>query len=85
MKTGFKDRLKVPSGKKQKSPWDFTAPQYDQRSSCFVSAGDDYGVGVNQPIGHEGNPNFEGVPKGRVGTVKVTSYDRELKQIDLGY
>lgn len=40
----------------KKSPWDFTCPQYDQRSSNFVSAGTHYGTGINQPVGHEGNP-----------------------------
>lgn len=39
-----------------KSPWDFSCPQYDQRSSKFVNAGTDYGVGHRQPVGHEGNP-----------------------------
>jgi hypothetical protein len=39
-----------------KSPWDFSCPQYDQRSSNFVNAGTHYGVGHRQPVGHEGNP-----------------------------
>ena len=38
------------------SPWDFRCPQYDQRSSNFVNAGTDYGVGLRQPVGHKGNP-----------------------------
>lgn len=38
------------------SPWDFTCPQYDERSSVFVKAGTNYGVGHRQPVGHEGNP-----------------------------
>lgn len=32
-------------------PWDFEAPQYDMRSSCFVQAGCDYGTGFKQPMG----------------------------------
>ena len=40
----------------KKSPWDFRCPQYDQRSSNFVNAGTHYGIGINQPIGHKGNP-----------------------------
>ncbi len=40
----------------KKSPFDFTCPQYDQRSSKFVNAGTDYGVGYNQPVGHSGVP-----------------------------
>lgn len=39
-----------------RSPFDFRCPQYDQRSSNFINAGTHYGVGINQPIGHKGNP-----------------------------
>jgi hypothetical protein len=39
---------------KKKSPWDFTAPCYDERN--MISAGDNHGVGFNNPIGHKGNP-----------------------------
>lgn len=63
MKSGFNDPIAVKKqdpkdhpGDGKKTPWDFTCPQYDQRSSCFVSAGTHYGVGHKQPIGHEGNP-----------------------------
>lgn len=47
------------------SPWDFTCPQYDQRSSDYVKAGTYYGVGHNQPIGHAGNakPTAETLPQ----------------------
>ena len=38
------------------SPWDFRCPQYDQRSSSFVSAGVNYGSGHKQPVGHSDNP-----------------------------
>lgn len=38
------------------SPWDYRCPQYDQRSSCFIEAGTDYGVGHTQPVGHKDNP-----------------------------
>lgn len=40
----------------KKSPWDFSCPQYDQRSSSFINAGTDYGVGHRQPVGHSGDP-----------------------------
>ena len=63
MKSGFKDPTSI---KKQaprdhpkdgiKSPWDFTCPQYDQRTSCFVNAGTHYGVGHRQPVGRMGDP-----------------------------
>jgi hypothetical protein len=32
---------------------EFKAPSYDNRTSCSVSAGDDYGIGHRQPIGKE--------------------------------
>lgn len=54
-----------------RSPWDFRCPQYDQRSSNWVNAGTHYGVGINQPIGHEGNPKsrVDVLPYGRVPTM----------------
>lgn len=53
------------------SPWDFRCPQYDQRSSNWVNAGTHYGVGINQPIGHKGNPKskVDVLPYGRVPTM----------------
>jgi len=80
MKSGFKDPIAIkkqnPMDKPKdgkKSPWDFTCPQYDQRSSCFVNAGTHYGVGHAQPVGHEGNPRskVECLPYGRVKTMEV--------------
>jgi hypothetical protein len=37
--------------KKIKNPWSFSAPQYDQRSSGYICAGTDYGVGHKTPVG----------------------------------
>lgn len=53
------------------SPWDFRCPDYDQRSSCFVNAGTDYGIGHRQPIGHDGNAkqSSEMLPKGAKSVV----------------
>lgn len=79
-KSGFNDpdRIKTqrPEDKPKdgkNSPWDFTCPQYDQRSSNFVNAGTNYGVGINQPIGHKGNPKDKVpcLPYGRVDTMRV--------------
>ena len=63
MKTGFADPIKIKTQKPndkpvdgKNTPWDFTCPQYDQRSSCYVNAGTDYGVGHKQPVGHKDNP-----------------------------
>ena len=72
-KSGFKDPIAVKEGKKLKSPWDFTCPDYDERSSCYVNAGSHYGVGHRQPVGHSANPKSTSpvLPKGRVNTMEV--------------
>ena len=57
--------------KKVRNPWSFDAPKYDERSSCFVRAGNDHGVGYRQPVGHSDNPRSEGVPTGRPNTLRV--------------
>ena len=81
MKKGFKDPIeprkiepphKPVDGKN--SPWDYRAPQYDQRHSCFVNAGTDYGVGFNQPVGTEKPPTSSPVPFGRVDTMSVDTH-----------
>ncbi len=84
MKSGFKETNSI---KKQdpidkpvngkKSPFDFTCPQYDQRSSCFVNAGTHYGVGHNQPVGHEGNAKekVDVLPFGKVKTMRIDEKD----------
>ena len=72
-KSGFKDPIAVKEGKKLKSPWDFTCPDYDERSSCYVNAGAHFGVGHRQPVGHDGNPKSASqvLPKGRAKTMEV--------------
>ena len=78
MKTGFKDPAKPKeispknspvNGKN--SPWDFRTPTYDQRSSCFVQAGTDYGVGTKPNIGVEKTTAYGNVPYGKVDTLRV--------------
>ena len=80
MKSGFKNPIdpkknepkdKPVDGKN--SPWDFRCPQYDQRSSCFLNAGTDYGVGFKQPVGHKDGAKLkvDVLPQGRVNTMKV--------------
>lgn len=78
MKTGFKDPLSIKSQKPpyapqeaKNSPWDFRQPHYDERSSCYVKAGTDYGVGHRQPVGHSGACKPYGVPIGRPNTMKT--------------
>lgn len=57
--------------KKEKSPWNFLAPCYDDRVK--ISAGDNYGVGHRQPVGHKGNPKqrVDVMPFGRPETKQV--------------
>ncbi len=80
MKSGFKEpnaiKNQMPKDKPldgKKSPWDFTCPQYDQRSSCFVNAGTKYGIGMRQPVGHENDPKerVDTLPFGKVKTMRV--------------
>lgn len=78
MKTGFKDRTEPKNQKPEykpkdgkNSPWDFRAPQYDERSSCFIKAGTNYGVGVAQPVGTEKPTKGYAVPTGRVETLSL--------------
>jgi len=78
--SGFSDPARIKEQREldkpvdgKKSPWDFRCPQYDQRSSNFVNAGTHYGVGINQPVGHAGNPKqtVPCLPMGRVETMRV--------------
>ena len=80
MKTGFKDPAAIksqrPSDKPKdgkNSPWDFSCPQYDQRTGPFVNAGTSYGVGHKQPVGHAGNAKqrVPTMPFGNVNTMRV--------------
>lgn len=78
MKTGFKDPVAIKSQKPEdhpkdgkNTPWDFRCPQYDERSSCYVKAGTDYGIAHRQPVGTEKHSNKSAVPFGRVNTLKT--------------
>jgi hypothetical protein len=75
MKTGFHDPIapKVKE-KKEKSPWDFRCPSYDERTSCYMNAGRHYGIGHRQPVGHDGNPKMRTpvLPYGRPATMQVS-------------
>lgn len=80
MKSGFKDPTAIKSQKPQdkpkdgkNSPWDYRCPQYDQRSSRFVQAGTNYGVGHKQPVGHSSNAKqrVPTMPFGYVNTMKT--------------
>lgn len=81
MKSGFRDALEVKNQKPKNtpvdgknSPWDWRAPEYDQRSSCFIQAGNDYGVGHTNPVGTKRQEGRNVVPMGRVDTMKTRNY-----------
>ena len=70
-KTGFKDPAKPKKKEDGNYPWSAKSPHYDERTSCFVSQGDDYGVGHKQPVGHHSARNDGVIPKGRVPTMDL--------------
>lgn len=65
MKKNFKNNIEDKTDRSIKSPWDFTCPHYDQRSSCFVNAGAHHGVGHAQPVGSHNHSNKGKVPVGK--------------------
>lgn len=80
MKSGFSDPIAIKSQSPKDKPtngkslgWDFTCPQYDERTGPTVKTGTNYGVGHRQPVGHEGNPKqkVSTLPFGKVNTMKV--------------
>jgi len=81
MKKPFSDPLAIKNQKPpykpmdgKNSPWDFRTPPYDQRHSCFIQAGTDYGTGVAQPSGHKGKPKdiVDSLPFNTVKTVDIS-------------
>lgn len=62
---------------KKKSPWDFKAPCYDERN--LISAGDNHGVGFNNPVGHKGDAKkrVSTLPYGKVQTERVDNIPEE--------
>lgn len=64
----------------KKNPWNFEAPCYDYRN--MISAGDSYGVGFNQPVGHKGNPKqrVDCMPFGKPST----KYDDNMSEAKIG-
>lgn len=53
MKNPFHDPIAVKKKEDGDYPWSFKAPSYDNRTSCSLAAGDDYGVGHKNPVGKE--------------------------------
>lgn len=79
MKTGFKDPIEPRQKKEGETPWNWKCPAYDERSSCYMQAGTDYGVGFNQPVGHKGSATMKGgVPSGARTTMPSYPLKREM-------
>lgn len=81
-KSHFADPIKIKTQREEdkpkdgkNSPWDYRCPQYDQRSSNFINAGTNYGIGQASPIGHKGNPTKT------ASTLPMTS-DFETMRVD---
>ena len=85
MKTGFKGPLKKEQVQKKEAPWDYRAPPYDQRTSCYTNAGSHYGVGQRQPVGHKGGAamTVEALPQGRVDTMVVEPHNVKNLLLDI--
>jgi hypothetical protein len=47
----LKDALAVKRKQNGDYPFEFEAPSYDNRTSCSMKAGDDYGTGHTNPVG----------------------------------
>lgn len=60
LKNPIKPRKKTHEGK---YPFEFKAPSYDNRTSCSMGAGDDYGTGFKNPIGKESVSGSFAVPQ----------------------
>lgn len=81
----FSDPIAVSKAKKMTSPFNFDAPPYDERSSCFVNAGNHYGVGHKQPVGREGGPKAESptLPRHKASTMKVDQVPHKNERLEI--
>lgn len=69
-KTGFKEIVKNEEKKIDSKAWNYKAPSYDERSSCFINAGEKHGVGHKQPVGSLKHSSSGGVSFGKVKTLE---------------
>ncbi len=67
----FENKCDKPHEKQKFSAWNFEQPVLDHRSSCFVNAGNKFGVGHKNPVGHLGNAKH-----------KVSTMPMECKMMD---
>jgi hypothetical protein len=83
MKKNFKNKIEVKTAKTMVSPWDFTAPHYDERSSCYVNAGTHHGVGHRQPVGSTTYSTKGAVPVGK--GMGMTVDEIPVKNLVIGF
>ena len=84
MKTGFNNPIEPKESKKINSPWNFSCPPYDERSSCYVNSGSHYGVGHKQPVGSSSHSMKGSVPVGRgVNTMKISEIPKKNLKIGI--
>lgn len=73
--SGFNNPIKAknPRPKERRIETNYIGPSYDERSSCYMNAGVDYGVGFKAPVGRKGNPNMKAptLPQGRINTMEI--------------
>lgn len=67
------DPIKPKEKKSGVKPYGFHACEYDERSGRGVDAGESYGVGFRNPVGHAGGakPSASTLPFGRVDTLNI--------------
>lgn len=75
----FHDPIAPKKKQTQKTPWSFVSPSYDNRSSCAINAGNDYGTGFRTPVG-TGNVKSSGpipMKSMRLDPREIASKDKE--------
>lgn len=85
LETGFMRKMEPHIDQNLKSPWDFSCPRYDERSSCYVNAGHHQGVGKINPVGHSGpvKQRVEALPYGKVKTLKDDGVRLRNENLDI--
>ncbi len=83
MAKNFPNKIEPKTDKVIQSPWDFTCPHYDERSSCYVNAGSHEGVGYRQPVGSKTHSMKGGVPVGKTMGMTVDEVPAKNLTLDL--
>lgn len=61
-KNVFKNPIQPKQKKDGNYPFEFKAPSYNNRTSCSMKAGNDYGMGFRQPEGKHKCGSYESGP-----------------------